>query len=180
MLAIVRLLEMIFEKRPASGGHLTKGVLWATARTLMAHRCWRKFPGLTRHLPHMLLGGTMQGVSLEDGVFDEPPPKEHGRQGHSNTRLATGSSVEERRKLFVHKRRERFRQVMQALEVLISWAKCEKNVSRRRCSSSGPLRKPGGSIASRNKNEMSRAQRAHVAQLAMQRAQTKMQGTREV
>ena len=39
MLVIVRLLEIIWDKQPASGGHLTKGVVWAAANTLMAHRC---------------------------------------------------------------------------------------------------------------------------------------------
>ena len=40
---------------------LKKYHLWAFTRTHLAHRCWRWFPGLVRHLPHILLGGTMQG-----------------------------------------------------------------------------------------------------------------------
>ena len=91
----------------------------------------------------------MQGVSLDDGLFEEPPPKE---SGHQLPRLATGSAVEERRKHLVHKRRERFGQVMHALKVLISWAKLNA-ASRRRCSSSALPRKPGGSIASSLQNE---------------------------
>ena len=125
MLAIVRLLEMILDRQPASGGHLTKGVMWAAAKTLMAHRCWRQFPGLTRHLPHILLGGAMQGVSLEDGAFNEPPPK-----GTVEHQPATGGSAEapchKHRVAYVHRRRQRFRQATHALEVLLSWAKCEK------------------------------------------------------
>ena len=132
MIAIVRLLEMILDRQPASGGHLTKGVMWAAAKTLMAHRCWRQFPGLSRHLPQILLGGTMQGVILEDGAFDEPPPK-----GTKQHQPATGGSAEDpchkHRVAYVHRRRERFRQVTHALEALLSWAKCEKTVSRRSC-----------------------------------------------
>lgn len=129
MLAIVHFLEMVLERRPASGGHLTKEVLWATARTLMAHRCWRKFPGLTRHLPHILLGGTMQGVSLQDNVFEEPPPKSKSK-GPGAGQPAIGGNEQgpgnRRLEAFVRRRRERFGQVKHALEVLVSWAKCER------------------------------------------------------
>ena len=67
----------------------------------------------------------MQGVSLEDGAFNEPPPK-----GTVKPQPATGGSAQEpchkHRLAYMHRRRERFRQVTHALEVLLSWAKREK------------------------------------------------------
>ena len=180
MLAIVRFLEMVLEKQPATGGHLTKGVLWATARTLMAHRCWRKFPGLTRHLPHILLGGTMQGVSLQDGVFKEPLPKVHAKG-----RSATGGTMAEHsnhsRANVLHRRHERFGHVKHALEVLLSWARYEKHVSKRRYSSMAPPYYPGQGSVSRNKNETSSGQKASCrADLTATTPQTTRRGTRSI
>ena len=85
----------------------------------------------------------MQGVSLEDGVFDEPPPKERRGKGHKLPQLATGSAVEERKKHLVHQRRERFRQVTEALDVLISWAKCEQKCFEAKVLKLGPTSQTG-------------------------------------
>ena len=70
--AIITLLEALLEPTAYARPNFRKQVVWATAQTLFAHRAWRDFPGLTRHLPHILLGGTMQGIDLHSGVFDEP------------------------------------------------------------------------------------------------------------
>ena len=128
MRAIVHFLERVIETRPATGGHITKDALWCMTNTLLAHRCWRKFPGLTRHLPHILLGGTMQGVSLQDSTFEEPLPKAASAAIAAPASGGRCPSEHRNRRLekFVSMRRERFQQVMHALDVLISWAKCEK------------------------------------------------------
>ena len=76
MLGIVRLLEQFLhtpqwvrgvdigtgELRPVLFKNYT---LWALARTLLAHSCWRQFPTLSVHLPEILLGGTFKGVPLQ-------------------------------------------------------------------------------------------------------------------
>ena len=40
---------------------------------------WRHFPLLVSHLPHILLGGTMQGIDLYIDVFEESLPQKRRR-----------------------------------------------------------------------------------------------------
>ena len=91
---------------------LKKYHLWAFTRTHLAHRCWRWFPGLVRHLPHILLGGTMQGVALQSAEFEEPAPR--------------GAAAPEPRSL-VALRSQRFQEVLSALELLLEWTKVERS-----------------------------------------------------
>ena len=62
-----------------------KGVVWATAKTLLQHRAWRQFPLLVSHLPHILLAGTLQGVDLHSDVFEEPLPQKAAASGAKQT-----------------------------------------------------------------------------------------------
>ena len=68
--SIIRMLEALLDV-----GISTKRSAWATAKTLLQHRAWRHFPLLVSHLPHILLGGTMQGIDLHSDVFEEPLPQ---------------------------------------------------------------------------------------------------------
>ena len=97
---------------PPRNSRLKKYHLWAFTRTHLAHRCWRWFPGLVKHLPHMLLGGTMQGVALQSGEFDEVAHR--------------GVATQQRRPLAATLRARRFQQVLSALELLLEWTTAER------------------------------------------------------
>lgn len=123
MCGIVRFTGQLLDspswvKRENGAGKLTKTIIWATLKTLLAHRCWRAFPGLVRHLPHILLSGTFQGVSLHSGEFDEPA------SGGSNPQQATGSHLKWER--CIEARKLRFHCVLRALDMLIRWARRER------------------------------------------------------
>ena len=111
--AIITLLEALLEPTAYARPNFRKQVVWATAKTLFAHRAWRDFPGLTRHLPHILLGGTMQGIDLHSGVFDEPA-------------AATGASSGSHRQRWLDNRKERFAHVLGAVGELVDWVKTER------------------------------------------------------
>lgn len=85
---------------------------WMTLRTLLAHRCWRYFPKLALKLPEVLLGGSFNGVKLQNEIFHEP----------------TGSPEAEpnKWKRGALRRSERFEHVMHALGRLMHWAMAER------------------------------------------------------
>ena len=70
---------------------------------------------MTRHLPHILLGGTMQGIDLQSGVFDEPKDT-----------AATGASPVSHRQRWLENRKERFAHVLGAVGELVDWIKTER------------------------------------------------------
>ena len=88
MQGIVRMMGQIctgvvFEQRGSCGvmkeleggpwGHKNLATTWwTTLRTLLAHRCWRYFPKLAVKLPEILLGGSFNGVNLQNEIFQEP------------------------------------------------------------------------------------------------------------
>ena len=113
--AIITLLEALLEPTAYARPNFQKSTVWATAKTLFAHRAWRHFPGLTRHLPHILLGGTMQGIDLHSGVFDEPKDA-----------AATGASPTSHRQRWLDNRKERFAHVLGAVDELVDWVKTER------------------------------------------------------
>ena len=63
---------------------------------------WRHFPLLVSHLPHILLGGTMQGIDLHSDVFEERLPQKKaaasGAMAASGTIKASRDCCWERRK----------------------------------------------------------------------------------
>ena len=75
---------------------------WMTLRTLLAHRCWRYFPNLAVKLPEILLGGSFNGVKLQNEIFLEP--------GQS-----PAFSEPDKWKRGALRRQERFQHVMHAL-----------------------------------------------------------------
>ena len=48
---------------------------WTTLRTLLARRCWKYFPKLAVKLPDVLLGGSLNGVKLQNEILNEPTEK---------------------------------------------------------------------------------------------------------
>ena len=113
--AIINLLEALLEPTAYARPNFRKNVIWATAKMLFARRVWRHFPGLTRHFPHILLGGTMQGIDLQSGVFDEPKDT-----------AATGASPVSHRQRWLETRKERFAHVLGAVGELVDWIKTER------------------------------------------------------
>ena len=113
--AIITLLKALLEPTAYARPNFQKSTVWATAKTLFAHRAWRHFPGLTRHLPHILLGGTMQGIDLHSGVFDEPKDA-----------AGTGTSSTSHRQRWLDNRKERFAHVLGAVDELVDWVKTER------------------------------------------------------
>jgi hypothetical protein len=130
MRGLIRLSESLLDspawvKREDSAGRLTKGTIWCTFKTLLAHRCWRRLPGLTRHLPHVLLGGNLQGVDLQSGEFDEPLPKT-GPNKSVKPPPPPCRTIAARKGRDSEKRRTRYAQVYQAIDMLIRWALLER------------------------------------------------------
>ena len=85
---------------------------WMTLRTLLAHRCWRYFPKLAVKLPEVLLGGSFNGVKLQNEIFQEParsPEAEPNKWKRGALR-----------------RSARFEHVMHALGRLMHWAMAER------------------------------------------------------
>ncbi len=128
MRAIVILLQRLLVAarivvRAPEAGRLKMYTIWAVARTLLSHRGWRKFPGLTRHLPHIVLAGTMQGVSLQGGDFDEPC-KQAKRDPQVAGTLESDHYAQWRG--VVARRQERVDHVLRALDSLIEWARGER------------------------------------------------------
>ncbi len=82
---IVRLLEGLLAAPAWVAGNstgeprrpvkITKYTLWLTCRTLLAHKAWRDYPMLVKHLPEILLGATFRGVPLQGNEFVEPPAR---------------------------------------------------------------------------------------------------------
>ena len=94
--------------------------LWLTSKTLLAHRCWRKFPSLALKLTEVLLGGTFRGVPLQGHVFDEP-----AKEGLANGRNEAGGR-DALRVAIAARRGERFHFVLLSLDRLIEWCKAER------------------------------------------------------
>ena len=76
---IIRMLEALLEPTAYSRPYFRKRVVWATAKTLLQHRAWIHFPLLVSHMPHILLGGTMQGIDLHSDLSEEPIPQKRRR-----------------------------------------------------------------------------------------------------
>ena len=141
--------------RQGTPGHFGKSVVWATAKTLMAHKAWRHFPLLTKHLPHILLGGSLQGVDLHSTVFEEPTPKGKTAAGVSKT--AAGVSTN----LFLERRKQRFADVSNALELFIEWVKLERKSYQGRVVRTPASRRP---LATRRVEEMKSEKDIHDAE----------------
>ncbi len=102
----------------APGQKFTTKTLSLIFATLAAHSAWRTVPLLCKHLPEVLIAGTMRGVSVDTTVFAQAddvgadlPQRRHG--------VAGSEQVRERRE-------HRFREVVDALDALIAWAKEER------------------------------------------------------
>ena len=117
--AIIRMLEALLEPTAYARPYFRKGVVWATAKTLLQHRAWRQFPMLVSHLPHVLLAGTLQGIDLHSDVFEEPATKA----------AASGASTT-RRARHLERRKQRFADVACALDSLIDWVKLERTITK--------------------------------------------------
>jgi hypothetical protein len=79
-----------------------------------------------KHLPHILLGGTRQGVPLQSDEFDEATGA-----GFAAPRVS-GDHVAARRRRRLALRSQRFQEVLAAIEILIAWTKAErKNFQQR-------------------------------------------------
>ena len=77
---------------------------------------WRHFPLLVSHLPHILLGGTIQGVDLHSDLFEEPLPQK---------KTAASGAIKTSRERGWERREQRFADVAYALVSLIDWLKLE-------------------------------------------------------
>ena len=85
---------------------------WTTLRTLLAHRCWRYFPKLAVKLPEILLGGSFNGVKLQNEIFQEP--------------ASSPEAEPDKWKRGALRRSARFEHVMHALGRLMHWAMAER------------------------------------------------------
>jgi hypothetical protein len=115
---IVRFVQSLFQAYHLGwhgSNRLTSKSFWRICFVLLSHAAWRVFPLLTRHLPEILLGGTMCGVPLSTSPFE------------------TEADVSAHPKIYVkreraHAHREiRFHQTVQALDELLKWAKTERH-----------------------------------------------------
>jgi hypothetical protein len=137
MIGIVRLMEQLMRAPQwvvVPNGHdevgkqtycpvlLKQHTLWATCRTLLAHRCWRDFPTLAIRLPELLLGGTFRGVRLQSTEFDEPAPCRPAAT--SRPLPATGV----KRAAILEHRDSRFAATLVALNRLLLWARMERRL----------------------------------------------------
>jgi hypothetical protein len=93
--------------------------LWLVCQTLLAHKCWRAFPGLSLRLPELLLGGSFAGVRLQIDDFVEPAVGGHGNGGSTTIRESKWDRARRCRD-------ERFEEVLSAIDRLILWAKDER------------------------------------------------------
>ena len=142
-------------------------VVWVTAKTLMAHKAWRHFPLLTKHLPHILLGGSLQGVDLHSAVFEEPTPKGKTAAGVSKTAAGV------RTNLFLERRKQRFADVSNALESLIEWVKLERKNYQDRVMRTPASRRP---LATRRVEEMKSEKDIHDAEHILECQQIRGRG----
>ena len=94
--------------------------LWALARTLLSHSCWRHFPTLSLRLPEILLGGTFKGVPLHSLQFDEPKKE-----------LAVGSGMSKKAAI-LERRAKRFQATREALERLLQFTRMERKLMMKR------------------------------------------------
>ena len=93
----------------------TKTSLWLTRTALLAHRCWRMLPKLSRGLTEILVGGSYRGVSVDAAIFCEP----------GQPLAARGRTTTETRAMVAAERDKRFACTLQSLEILIQWTKTE-------------------------------------------------------
>jgi len=133
MLGIVRLIEQLLQApqwvrevdartgqlRPVELKHYT---LWALARTLLSHSCWRHFPTLSVRLPEILLGGTFKGVPLQSLQFDEP---------RTTVQSAVGDSMGKKAAI-LERRAKRFQATRGALERLLHFTRMERKLMMKR------------------------------------------------
>ena len=91
-----------------------KTTMWMTCKTLLAHRCWRAFPGLSLKLTEILLGGTYKGVPLQSEMFTEVP-------------LARGVTSVEQRAARASQRDMRFEATLKAIDRLMQWCQIERH-----------------------------------------------------
>ena len=132
--AIIRMLELLLDVPTAyARPYWRKRVVWATAKTLLQHRAWRQFPLLVSHLPHILLGGTLQGVDLHSGVFEELGPQK---------KVAASGANETSRDRYLKRRKQRFADVAYAIDSLIDWVKLERRNYKERAVSTPARRQP--------------------------------------
>ena len=162
--AIVRLLENLLMPTKYSRPFWKKNVVWATAKTLMAHKAWRHFPLLTKHLPHILLGGSLQGVDLHSTVFQEPSSKGKTAAGVGAGVNKTAAGVTHTNP-FLERRKQRFAEVSNALESLIEWVKLERKNFESRVLRTPASRRP---LATRRSEKMKSEQDIHDAEHTLQ------------
>ena len=170
--AIVRLLENLLLPTGYPRPFWNKSVVWATAKTLMAHKAWRHFPLLTKHLPHILLGGSLQGVDLHSTVFQEPPSKAKTAAGVGAGVSKTAAGVTHTN-LFLERRKQRFAEVSNALESLIEWVKLERKNYQSRVLRTPASRQP---LATRRLEKMKSEKDIHDAEHTLQCHVLKGQG----
>jgi len=96
---------------PGCKSSLSMPKLRLVCQTLLVHKCWRAFPGLSLRLPELLLGGSFAGVRLQTDDFVEP---------------AVGGDNESKWDRAFRCRGERFEDVSHSIDRLISWAKDER------------------------------------------------------
>ena len=131
--AIIRMLEALLEPTAYARPYFRKGVVWATAKTLLQHRAWRQFPMLVSHLPHVLLAGTLQGIDLHSDVFEEPLPQK---------KAAASGAKETSRDRCLKRRKQRFADVAYAIDSLIDWVKLERRNFKERALITPARRQP--------------------------------------
>jgi hypothetical protein len=100
--------------------------LWWTCKTLLTHRCWRKFPSLTSKLTEIVLGGSLCGVPLHSAVFAEPVIDGKASSGTTSSTPRHPNRPTKLNRGF-DQRNGRFNSVVHALDRLIHWAKAERH-----------------------------------------------------
>ena len=122
---IVRLMEQLVNVHLWVKDHtLTKTTLWQVAKTLLAHKAWRRFPLLAIHLPEILLGATLRGVPLQDQVFAEPLPRGANR---GLPQVDKNLVLEKKLEGMLARRAERYNATVFAIDELIRWARHERH-----------------------------------------------------
>ena len=91
------------------------------------HRAWRHFPLLVSHMPHILLGGTMYGIDLHSDVFEEPLPQ---KKAAASGAMAASGAIKASRDCCWERRKQRFADVVCAIDSLIDWVMLERKITK--------------------------------------------------
>ena len=118
IVALIASLFRAYHKGLHFHNRLDRRMFWRILQTLLSHAAWRDFPLLARHLPEILLGGTMCGCSLSADFVGEAQP-ESRHNAHAAPELKSAERKEQRE--------QRFCSVLQAIDELLKWTKVERH-----------------------------------------------------